>query len=325
MAVTIKDIANVCNVSYSTVSRVLNNKCVRQTEQTRRILDVAQALGYKPNTMAVNLVKQSSNMLGLMIPDIANPHYSEMTKCVEDAARLMGYRVFLCNTDWDVRNEVMYRDSLLESRVTGIVFMPVCDESHMIFKGADTPVVVLGSRTEEPNCHYVVMDNERAGFLATEHLVKRGCKNICYIGRKVENLTSADRKRGVERAARQFGIAPVRFVNSDSFAMKGGTSVAAQLLRLEAKLDGIIAFNDYIAIGAMQAVEDAGLTVGTDVAVIGFDDILFSSLPKINLTTITPDNNELGRRALEMVLKAGDMPGVQQTAVLEPHLVERAT
>ena len=117
MAVTIKDIAKVCNVSYSTVSRVLNSKFVKSTERNDKILATARALGYKPNQSAIQLVKNTTNMIGLLIPDVANPHYSEITKHVEDAALTSGYQVFLCNTDWDVNKEARYRDALMERRL----------------------------------------------------------------------------------------------------------------------------------------------------------------------------------------------------------------
>ncbi|MDL2258699.1 LacI family transcriptional regulator [Eubacteriales bacterium OttesenSCG-928-K08] len=329
MSVTIKDIAKVCNVSHSTVSRVLNNKCARQTPRTEQIISTAKALGYKPNTLAQQLVKRSSNMVGLMIPDIANPHYSEITKCVEDAAACAGYRVFLCNTDWDVRKEQMYRDSLLESQVAGIIVMPVCDESHVMFRGLPVPVVLLGSRTLEPELSYVVMDNERAAHMAAEYFIGLGRRRLCYIARPVENYTSSDREKGFLAATREAGIAAkdVAITRSKGHALKGGYRATKQLIEQNKTPDAILAFNDFIALGAIQAVEEAGLTVGEDVAVMGFDDILFSSLPKINLTTITPSNEELGKAAILPILQQtrDDLPAKGQVKILQPHMVLRAT
>ncbi len=329
MAVTIKDVAKVCNVSYSTVSRALNGKCLRKTEQTERIISTAKALGYKPNTLAVQLVKQSSNMLGLLIPDIANPHYSEVTKCVEDAALKAGYRVFLCNTDWDVRKEVMYRDSLLECRVAGIIVMPVCDESHVVFRGLDIPVVLLGSRTLEPDLHYAVMDNELAAFQATEYLIGLGRKRLCYIARNPNNFTSADRATGFLRSARAHNIPPrnARIISCENADMDGGLRAAKLLFDNPNPPDAILAFSDFIAIGAMQCAEDKGLVIGRDVSIIGFDDITFSALPKISLTTITPSNMELGRCALSFItkLQSDSQPPTRQVTILNPHMLTRHT
>lgn len=329
MAVTIKDIAKVCNVSHSTVSRVLNNKCARQTPQTERILATAKALDYKPNTLAVQLVKRSSHMIGLMIPDIANPHYGEITKCVEDAAANAGYRVFLCNTDWDVRKEQIYRDSLLESRVAGIIVMPVCDESHVMFRGLQIPVVLLGSRTLEPELNYVVMDNARAAYMATEYLLDLGRKNLCYIARPVENYTSNDRIQGFLEAAKQRGIPKENTLvtSSKGHSLTGGYLATKELLEQGKQPDAILAFNDFIALGAIQALEEAGLTIGKDVSVIGFDDILFSSLPKINLTTITPSNTELGQTAMRLISNKNqhEAPAQGQAKIIEPYMIRRMT
>ena len=328
MAVTLKDIAKVCNVSYSTVSRALNGKKARPSRKLDEIRETARALGYKPNSLAVQLVTRKTNKIGLLIPDIANPHYSEIAKSVEDAAFVNGYQMFLCNSDWDVRKEVLYRDALLDSRVAGIIAMPVCDESHVLFHGLDTPVVLLGSRTKENDLSTVVMDNFKAAFQITEELIRSGHDRLAYIGRKVKNYTSADREDGFYAAVRanSDAVRSAEAVVSTSYQLAGGYRAAMELLRRDVKPNGIIAFNDFIALGAIQAVEELGLRPGVDVEIIGFDDIQFSSLPKINLTTITPSNTELGRLAIETVIHASESQEKYcRNILLEPHIIYRST
>ncbi len=328
MPVTLKDIAKVCNVSYSTVSRALNGKKIRPSKKMDEIRETARALGYKPNTLAVQLVKQKTNKIGLLVPDIANPHYSEIAKCVEDAAFACGYQVFLCNSDWDVRKELMYRDALQECRVAGIIAMPVCDESHVLFRGLDIPVVLLGSRTAEPDLHTVVMDNYKAANQITENLILSGHRRLAYIGRKVSNYTSADREAGFSSAvkAHKEMVDEADILTSDSYQFRGGYRAAKDLLSRDHKSDAIIAFNDFLALGALQAVEEAGLKAGRDVAVVGFDNILFSSLPGVDLTTITPSNSELGNTAMQIILESYEIRDKQQISMLlEPHIVYRST
>lgn len=329
MAVTIKDIAKVCNVSYSTVSRVLNSKFVKSTERNDKILATARALGYKPNQSAIQLVKNTTNMIGLLIPDVANPHYSEITKHVEDAALTNGYQVFLCNTDWDVNKEARYRDALIERRLAGIIVMPVCDESHVIFRGLDIPVVLLGSRTEEKELHYVVMDNVRAAFEATEYLIGMGHRRLAYISRKVANFTSEDRAKGFRLAAGKNGV-PAKdavIAASDSYRLEGGYRTTARLLEGDNPPTAILAFSDFVAIGAMQAAEERGLTPGKDIAILGFDNILFSTLPKINLTTITPSYAEQARKAMDIILSNATSGAKHSRSIeiLEPKMVVRGT
>lgn len=326
--VTIKDIANVCNVSYSTVSRVLNGKTVRPSTRNEKIVATAKALGYNPNNIAVQLVKRSTNLLGLLIPDVANPHYSEITKCVEDTALAAGYKIFLCNTDWDVRKEVMYRDALLEQRVAGMIVMPVCDSSHAIFRGLSVPVVLLGSRTEDTELNYVVMDNCAAAAMATEHLIARGFTGPVFIRRKLMNVTATDRVEGFRRTMLAHGLPfdANNLATSESHWMDGGYNAAKQLLSRRTPPDSIIAFNDFMAFGALQAIEEQGLTVGKDVALIGFDNILFSSLHNLNLTTITPENRSLAIKAVEIISKRVKQPQSGRISeVLPPHLVVRGT
>ncbi len=328
MPITLKDIAKVCNVSYSTVSRAINNKNIRPSAKMDEIRETAKALGYSPNVLAVQLVKRRTKIIGLIIPDIANPHYSEITKCVEDAALERGYQVFLCNSDWNIAKEKRYRDLLIEHRVAGMVVMPVSDESHILFRNLDIPIVLLGSRTKERSLNTVVMDNHQAAFLATEYLIKKGCTKLAYIGRRIENYTSSDRIRGYKSALQAYGIADqaASLINSDSFQLEGGYTATKKLLRQPNRLNGIIAFNDFIAIGAMQAVEEEGYIVGSDIAIIGFDNVLYSALPKISLTTVTPSNEELAKKAVAIIISYVEENEKEvQHLLLPPKLIFRST
>ena len=253
MSVTIKDIARVCGVSYSTVSRVLNGKNIRHNDRYESIIATAHALGYKPHYIAKQLVEQKTDTIGLLIPDIANPHYPEITKNVQHFAEAAGYQILLFNTDWDVAREYRMRDSLLEKRVAGIIVMPVCDESHSIFRGLDVPVAFLGTRTEEKAIDYVVMDNVRAAFDATEHLISCGRTNLAYIGRKIMNYTSYDRAQGFLLATQKHNIPEThaRVIASNSFQQRGGYSAMRDLLQQTIHPDGVLVFNDLLALGAM--------------------------------------------------------------------------
>lgn len=302
---TIKDIAKVCGVSYSTVSRVLNGKNIRHNDRYERIIATAHALGYKPHYIAKQLVEQKTDTIGLLIPDIANPHYPEITKNVQHFAEAAGYQILLFNTDWDVAREYRMRDSLLEKRVAGIIVMPVCDESHPIFRGLDVPVAFLGTRTEEKAIDYVVMDNVRAAFDATEHLISCGRTNLAYIGRKIMNYTSYDRAQGFLLATQKHNIPEThaRVIASNSFQQRGGYSAMRDLLQQTIRPDGVLVFNDQLALGAMEAIEECGLTVGQDISLISFDDLQYSSFSKISLTSITPPKEDLARYALDCILR----------------------
>lgn len=251
-------------------------------------------------------MKQESRLLGLIIPDIANPHYPEITKYVEERAHQAGYPVLLCNSCWDTRQEAAYRDLLLERRVSGLIIMPVCDESHRLFQNLGIPVVFLGSRTQmdDPWIRSVHMDNFAAGALAAETLISRGHKRLAYINRNVVNYTADDRCKGFLHAAARNHMEPdyVTVRVSDANTVEGGCRAARELLNAAEPPTGIVAFNDFLALGVMEAAEEKGLSVGRDISIVGFDNILFAALPQIRLTTITPSKQDLAYRAVDLAL-----------------------
>ena len=327
MSVTIKDIAQVCDVSYSTVSRVLNGKNIRQNAKNDRILATAKALGYKPHNIARQLVTRESDTIGMIIPDVSNPHYSEITKSVQDYANWQGYQVLISNTDWDLVKESAARDALLMRNVAGMIVMPICERSHLMFRSLEVPVAFLGTRTEEKHIDYVVMDNIQATMEATEYLIGRGCKTLAYIGRKISNYSSRDRMEGFLRAMRNHGMGSGAVVTSvDSLGFSGGCDEAKRLMSQTPRPDGLIVFNDQMAISVMKGILDCGYVVGKDVLVVSFDDLQISSLPQISLTTITPSKEELGRLAVDLILRRCKDPDAERKAlVISSKMVVRST
>ncbi len=327
MSVTIKDIAKVCDVSYSTVSRVLNGKNVRQNAKNDRILATAKALGYKPHNIARQLVTKESDTIGMIIPDVSNPHYAEITKSVQDYANWLGYQVLISNTDWDVVKESAARDSLLTKNVAGIIVMPVCDRSHLIFRSLEVPLVFLGTRTEEKHIDYVVIDNVQATMDATEYLIDRGCTTLAYIGRKISNYSSRDRMEGFLRAMRDHGLGGNAIVtNADSLEFPGGYAETKRLLSQKPRPDGFIVFNDQLAFSVLEGIIACGYTAGKDILVVGFDDLQISALPQISLTTITPSKEELGQVAVDLILRRQKEPEAERKAVVvSSKMVKRTT
>ena len=235
-----------------------------------------------------------------------------------------GYKIFLCNTDWDVRKEVMYRDALLEQRVAGMIVMPVCDNSHAIFRGLDQPVVILGSRTTEKTLHSVVMDNNTAVGLAVNQLVSHGFSKLVYISRKPRNITAAEREQGFYRSLLEHGLRVDEGSTVDSGEstnFESTCSVATALLNRKTRPDGIVAFNDFIALGVIEAIEKAGLIAGKDIGVVGFDNILFSRLDKISLTSVAPSHSMMAEKAVHILIESGqEFAPLIHNEVVEPHI-----
>jgi LacI family transcriptional regulator len=327
MTTTIKDIAKKANVSYGTVSRALNNKYGVKKETRERVLDVAAKMGYSPNGIARGLVKKTTHSIGLVIPDILNPFYPDVARGIEDNALKRGYNVFFCNTNHDKKREIQSLKLLMEKRVDGIILAPGIEDPHIpdISVIGDIPIVHICRRYVDPNKSFVVMDDERGGFLATKHLIEQGYKKVGFIGVKDQVLCLNERFEGYKQAFQKFGLElDQRYIYSSDFKRQTGYRIVRKIL-----VDGdypraIFTENDLLALGAIQGIREAGLSIPDDIAVVGFDDIPFASFPEVRLTTIRQPKYEMGKIAVSILL--GQMSGQNaqpRKVILEPQLVVR--
>jgi LacI family transcriptional regulator len=329
MAVTIKDIAKKAGVSYSTVSRALNNDKIIKQETRERIARIAREMGYKPNAIARGLVMKETNTLGLVIPDITNPFYPEVARGIEECANEYGYTIFLCNSNWDSVKENKYIDILQSKRVDGIIVAPVSQELDIIRKtyAASMPVVFVGKKIEFSNSSYVVIDNRKGGFIATEYLLNKGYTRIAFIGGLEKDSTNHDRLMGYQDALKINNI-PVdpSIIKQGSFKRESGYDSMISLLEQGNEIQAVFAGNDVIAFGVMQAIRAKGLRIPEDIAVVGFDNIPISGYPEISLTTVDQDKYKIGRLAAEMAInyiKNSEDTWESKAVVLEPKLVVR--
>lgn len=328
MAVTIKDIAKVAGVSYATVSRALNDHPEISDETKKRIKEIAKQMGYTPNAVARGLVKKNTNMIALLIPDITNPFYPEVARGVEDFARENGYCVFLCNTNWDEKNEQKYLNILKERRVDGIIIAPVSVGTYEYIskEKEDIPVVYIGSRTEDDTSSYVVIDDFKAGYIATEYLIKLGHRNIAFIGGHDRSTSHMDRINGYKRALMENGLeADINSIMGYSFKKESGYGTFLEMIKNRKVPSAIVAENDIIALGIMESAERHGYRVPDDISIIGIDDIEFGALTKINLTTVAQPKFEIGQTACSILLDLISGSVDSRRVILEPFLIVRGT
>jgi len=328
MPVTIKDIAKVAGVSYATVSRALNDLPEINENTRKRIKEIAKQMGYTPNAVARGLVKKNTNMIALLIPDITNPFYPEVARGVEDFARENGYCVFLCNTNWDEKNEQNYLNILEERRVDGIIIAPVSvDTCNYVSKNkADIPVVYIGNRVDDDNASYVVIDDYKAGYIATEYLIKLGHKNIAFIGGHDKSTSHIDRINGYKHALMENGLeTDINSIKGYSFRKESGYGTFLEMVKNRRVPTAIVAENDIIALGIMEAAERHGYEVPKDISIIGMDDIEYGSLPKINLTTVAQPKLEIGQKAAGILLDLISGNADSRKVILEPFLIVRGT
>jgi LacI family transcriptional regulator len=327
MEVTIKDIARRLDISYATVSRALNDKHGVRRETRERVLEMARRLNYRPNAMARSLVKRQTSSIGLVIPDITNPFFPEVARGIEESAQERGYSVFLCNTSWDEARELRYLALLSEKRVAGIIISSVISRAGALERvvGRGLPVVYVSQAPAGGSRSCVAIDNVRGGFLATRHLIEGGHRPVGFIGAPEDSLTLEQRLQGFRQACAAHGLKPEeQIVRFGDFKRESGYNIVHRLIREGGCPAGIFGENDLLAIGALQGAREAGLRVPEDVAVAGFDDIPLASFPEIQLTTICQPKHEMGRIAVQILLRELESGrGRGEKVVLEPRLVVR--
>jgi len=329
MAITIKDIAKICGVSYTTVSRALNNDKEINQDTRKKIMKIAQSLDYIPNAIARGLVKNKTNMVGLLIPDITTPYWPEVAKGVEDFANEQGYQVFLCNTDWSEAKEILYKETLLEKRVDGLIVGPVSERTSHLFIEKETPIVFLESRLDNEQSSFIAINNVEGGIEATKHLLDLGHKQIACIVGKEDIVTHKQRLMGYKEALGLYNIEVDNklITMSRNNTIEAGYDAVARLLKNNVHFTAIFALNDILALGAIKAFEDFSLSIPEDISIIGYDDIMFAAFPKINLTTVRQPKYDMGRLASEILIEKIRSKNTMQPRqiILSPSLVIRNT
>ena len=328
--VTIKDVAKNAGVSYATVSRALNNHPEISEETRKKILRIAAEMGYQPNEIAQGLVKKETKTIGLLIPDITNPFFPEVALGVEDAAGVEGYSVFLCNTNWTEEQEERYLQVLRKKQVDGVIVAPSSERlTHLkkVFHVGIKPAVFI-SRVNYANSTSISIDNVGGARLAVEHLIGKGHERIAFIGGLKDASSNQDRVQGYKNALEINGLAlNAAYILSGDFKRESGHQATLKLLQLRPRPSAVFAANDLLALGAIQAIKEAGLAIPGDIAVVGFDDIGFAALPEIQLTTVAQPKYDMGKLAFLTLLdqlRGGDGI-INKRILLSPELIVRGT
>lgn len=328
--ITIKDVAKAANVSITTVSRVLNNNFYAVNDETReRVKAVIDELRFVPNAMARGLHSDKTKSVGLIIQDISNPYYPGIVQGVENTAQKLGYSLILANAQRSRTRTVQYLEIMREKRVDGMILAGggiVKDaDAQNLFESGDLRTVVIGKPTTD--CVSVRIDNQSAGRMACEYLIERGHRNIAMITGVANSNTASDREIGYHQALAAHGIEPrKKWVVRGNFVYEGGYAAIDKLPLAETpKITAIFAQNDLMAIGAINALQARGYRVPDDISVIGFDDIQLSSYFSPTLTTVQVPFFEMGRRAMEVLVKMLNGKRADVTTYMQVKIKERST
>ncbi|HEU4348924.1 MAG TPA: LacI family DNA-binding transcriptional regulator [Actinoplanes sp.] len=308
MGSSLRDVARLAGVSVKTVSNVVNDY-VHVTEGTReRVRRAIAELNYRPNPAARSLRKRRSGLIGLAVPELGIPYFSELASLIIDAAAEQSWTVLVDQTNGLVERELLVSEGIRSHLLDGLIFSPLAmDAEQLARRQDDTPLVLLGERVFDGPADHVAIDNVAAARDATAHLVSLGRRRIAAIGdqRHVPTGRTAHlRLAGYRQALTEAGLPYDEdlVLPADDYHRADGAASMARLLELPAPPDAVLCFADLLALGALRTLLAAGRRVPEDVAVAGFDDIEDGRFSTPTLTTIRPDKEQIARLAVSFLL-----------------------
>lgn len=325
---TLEDVSRAAGVSLMTVSRAINGKPGVSDEVRHKIISLARELGYHPNQIARGLATNSTTSIGLVVPDNTNPFFAQIARGVEDTAYSQKYNIFLVNTAEDPAREKAALNSLWQKGVDGLIIcssrLPgeVLEDEISRFPA----VVLLNRELKLPPPHTITInvDDQRGAKLAVNYFLQKGRKHIAYLDGP-NNSTSAKRRLIGYRAAIEEARIPFdpHMVECCAPDTEGGRAATAALLARRTDIDAIYAFNDLVAVGAIQIAEECGRKVPDDISIIGVDDTPIATIVRPRITTLHVNLRHIGRLAMRTLLDTIE-GGSSSTAIqIEPELIVR--
>jgi LacI family transcriptional regulator len=331
MAVRMKDIAQDLGVSLMTVSKALRNHPDIGEETRKRVLKRIEELNYQPNLAARALVTGKTHLMGLVVPDLVHPFFSQIADAISKVLRGQRYSLVITSSQEDPELEQQEIDQLL-ARSVDCLFIATTQtslESFRRIEERETPYILMDRKLPGLAANFIGVNDEQVGFMATKHLIEIGRRRIAHIG--TPNLSPAlGRLEGYCRALRQYGIqVPAGYAlirpHGDGAGDATGYDVMKKLLSLRPIPDAVFCHNDPTALGAMKAILDAGLKIPEDIAIMGCGNVKYSDCLRVPLTTIDQDCEAIGERAARLALKLLDSKTLPRpkTIILKPRLVVR--
>jgi len=302
---TIRDVARLASVSVATASAVINNKGTVSTKLTQRVLNAMESLDYHPNQIARSLKVRQTKTIGMILPDITNPFFTDVIRGVESEARAQGYSLILCDSQEDPGLEQTNLCTLFARRVDGVLLAPTrASVVQDRLTRPRSPLVFFDRIWPGFTGSAVVVDNLGAAHDATRHLIGLGHRRIAIITGQLNLSNGLDRLEGFRKALQQAGL-PLHdeSLQRGDFQLKSGYCCGLKLLQLATPPTAIFSCNNQMTLGLMRALSELGVRCPARVSIVGFDDFEWAANFSPRLTTVAQPSVEMGKQALLMLLR----------------------
>jgi len=323
----ILDVAARAGVSPATISRVLNKTAKVSPELTKRVLTAVAELNYTPDPFAYGMRTKKTRTIGLIISDITNPFFPEMTRGIEDYIRSKGYSLILCNTGSNIEKGKGYVHLLVSRGIDGIIFtsLRIGKEEILSVLKENIPCILVGRKAEGiEGLSYIVTDNYKGGGIAAQYLFELGHRRFVHISGSLDNSAGKERLKSFIDTLKGKGIKEEDIqIIKGNFKMEGGYKAAKEVLMLKPLPTAIFFANDAMAIGALQRFWEERISIPDTFSIVGFDNIKISGLVAPPLTTVSQEIYRLGELAAQELISFIEGNREKVRIILEPTLVER--
>ena len=300
--VTIYDLAKKLNISIATVSRALKDDPVVSKKTKKKISELAQEMGYRSNHFARNLRNQRTNTIGVIVPRLNSYFMSTVIAGIESIANNEGYNLIISQSSESFDKEKASAKTMFDNRVDGILVSLAYDTEDLShfdpFFKRHIPLIFFDRVVDDENCTNILIDNRKAAYEATTHLIKQGCKRIVHITATPKRNVYVDRLQGYKHALSDNDIAfKQEYVLISNLSQEAGVISAREILEMNPLPDAVFVANDNCAVGCMLALKQAGIKIPDDIAFVGFNNDPVSKVIEPNLTTINYPGYEMGEVA----------------------------
>ncbi len=325
---TVADVARLAGVSTATVSRVLTGSVPVSEALRNQVESAATELGYFVNTAARALRRDRTSTVGMVVPDLTNPFFTTLVDGVERGIQELGMSLHLCSSSNSAETEAARVRSLRQSQVEVLVISPVhvtASEAALNEPGTRIPIVQLDQFADGVDSDWVGIDEQRGMRLVFEHLAAQGVRTAAYVGAAPSDSSARGRQEAARRQSKAKGVdLNISDALQGAFSVDWGMEAGRRLAQGELP-NAIVCAADVIALGVMQAFDDAGIRVPEDVLLTGFDDIPLSSYPRLSITTVRQPVQEIADVTVDIIREIRDDPGghIQRRVAIRPELIPR--